>query len=313
MKGNIYDQSEYTPLHSLIDAPGFSNNQVLIGPAREKMLTVFNGYAQNSGIPLVSPLDNTAEYMAEGNPYFIQMPSNTLSQISNTVELLNNYRIQDSVSTVLLIYEKDNLSDSVYVNNTRRMLDEKGIEYKTISYGILEGREIYETMLACVDTLSTKPHIAIVPSNGEAFVSDVIRNLDLCQKPGAIVTVFGLPKWRNFETINIELYHKTNLHISLPYYVDYENETVKKFLVQYRSLFGAEPTPYAFQGYDITRYILNQMKVYGNSFIHLDELAPASLLQSDFLLQRDSLQNGLKNTATRNIRYNKDYTISIIR
>ena len=310
---NVYDQSEYEPLHRLIDRHDFSDNQVLIGPARAKVLTTFTGYSQNSMTPLVSPLDNAAESMAEGNPYFVQIPSNTLSQIANTVELLNNYRIQDSVSTVMLIYEKDNTADSLYVNNTRRLLDEKGIDYKTISYGILEGRDIYSTMLACVDTLSVKPHVAIVPSNSEAFVSDVIRNLDLCQKPGAKVTVFGFPKWRNFETINVEQFHKTNLHISLPYFVDYSSAEVQSFLMSYRALFATEPTPYAFQGYDITRFILKQMEMYGNSFVYNDELAPASLLQSDFMLKRDSEQNGLKNTATRNIRYNPDYTVSVIR
>jgi hypothetical protein len=83
--------------------------------------------------------------------------------------------------------------------------------------------------------------------------------------------------------------------------------------MKYRALYGAEPTPYAFQGYDITKFILKQMAIYGNSFIYCNELAPASLLQSDFLLRRDSEQNGLKNTATRNIRYNPDYTVSVIR
>ena len=310
---NVYDQSEYEPLHRLIDRPDFSDNQVLIGPARAKVISTFTGYSQNSMTPLVSPLDNAAENMAEGNPYFVQIPSNTLSQIANTVELLNNYRIQDSVSTIMLIYEKDNTADSLYVNNTRRLLDEKGIDYKTISYGILEGRDIYSTMLACVDTLSVKPHVAIVPSNSEAFVSDVIRNLDLCQKPGAKVTVFGFPKWRNFETINVEQFHKTNLHISLPYFVDYSSAEVQSFLMSYRALFATEPTPYAFQGYDITRFILKQMEMYGNSFVYNNELSPASLLQSDFMLKRDSEQNGLKNTATRNIRYNPDYTVSVIR
>lgn len=313
LKINVYDQSEYTPLHRLIDAEGFSQNQLLIGPARAKVISIFTGYSQSSNTPLVSPLDNAAEKYTEGNPYFVQMPANTLSQISNTVDLLEKYKIQDSVSTVLLVCEKGNISDSLYVNNTKRLLESKGIAYQTISYGILEGREIYPAMLACVDTLSVKPHIAIVPSNSEAFVSDVLRNLDLCQKPGAKVTVFGFPKWRNFETINIELYHKTRLHICLPYFVDYNSDDVKKFLLQYRALYCAEPTPYAFQGYDITKYILKQMEKYGNSFVHSNELESESLLQSDFTLRKYSPENGLKNTASRAIRYNPDYTVSVIR
>lgn len=313
LKINVYDQSEYTPLHRLIDQEGFSQNQLLIGPARAKVLSTFTGYSQSSHTPLVSPLDNAAENFTKGNPYFVQMPANTISQISNTVDLLDKYRIQDSVSTVLLVCEKDNISDSLFVNNTKRLLDSKGIAYQTISYGILEGRDIYPAMLACVDTLSAKPHIAIVPSNSEAFVSDVLRNLDLCQKPGAKVTVFGFPKWRNFETINVELYHKTRLHICLPYFVDYSSCDVKNFLLQYRALYCTEPTPYAFQGYDITKYILKQMEKYGNSFVHSNELETETLLQSDFTLRKDSPENGLKNTATRAIRYNPDYSVSVIR
>lgn len=312
VKINVYDQSEYNPLHSLIDSPGFSNNQLIVGPARAKMITAFTGYSQNAGIPLVSPLDNAAESMADENPYFIQMPANTLSQIENTVDLLNKYRTEHNSSTVLLICEKGTASDSIYVNNAKKLLEERGIDYKTISYGILEGRQIYDTILSSVDTLSENEHIALVPSNSEAFVSDVVRNLDLCRKPGANITLFGLPKWRNFETINVELFHKLKLHISLPYFVDYSNQQTIRFLQQYRALYGTEPTPYAYQGYDITKYILKEMALYGNSFVHSTELEHARMLQSDFRLKKDSEQSGLKNRATRNIVYNPDYTISVI-
>ncbi len=312
VKINVYDQSEYNPLHSLIDSPGFSNNQLIVGPARAKMITAFTGYSQNAGIPLVSPLDNAAESMADENPYFIQMPANTLSQIGNTIDLLDRYRREHNSSTVLLICEKGTAGDSIYVNNAKKLLEERGIDYKTISYGILEGRQIYGTILSSVDTLLENEHIALVPSNSEAFVSDVVRNLDLCRKPGANITLFGLPKWRNFETINVELFHKLKLHISLPYFVDYSNQQTIRFLQQYRALYGTEPTPYAYQGYDITKYILKEMALYGNSFVHSTELEHARMLQSDFRLKKDSEQSGLKNRATRNIVYNPDYTISVI-
>ena len=334
---NLYDESEYSPLHRLMDAPGFDKNQLLVGPVRANTIKGFTGYAMQKEIPIVSPLDNGAESCTEGNPYFIQIPANTLSQIENTIDLLDKCRVKDSVSTVLLISENNCGSDSVYVNNTKRLLEEKGINYTPISYGILDGREIFTTIIASVDTLSPYQHIAIVPSNSEAFVSDVVRNLDLCGKSGAKVTLFGFPKWRNFETINVELLHKMRLHISLPYYVDYNNSDVKQFLLQYRALYNTEPTPYAFQGYDITKYILTLMEKYGNSFIKVttqespqieqnletktlhqtqrqivQQTPEARLLQSNFQLHRTEPGNGLKNRATRNIRYNPDYTIEVV-
>ena len=357
---NLYDESEYSPLHKLMDAPGFDKNQLLVGPVRANTIKNFTGYAMQKEIPIVSPLDNGAEGCVEGNPYFIQIPANTLSQIENTIDLLDKCRVRDSVSTVLLFTEKECGGDSIYVNNTKRLLEEKGINYTPISYGILDGREIFTTILASVDTLSPYQHIAIVPSNSEAFVSDVVRNLDLCGKSGAKVTVFGFPKWRNFETINVELLHKMRLHISLPYYVDYNNADVKQFLLQYRALYNAEPTPYAFQGYDITKYILTLMEQYGNSFVKAVQpqmgntqqetqteqqtlwvqalqqaqelqsphqvqktqvgqqtlkhqaMQGAKMLQSNFQLHRSAPENGVINRATRNIRYNPDYTIEVV-
>lgn len=308
---NIYDQSDYTPLHTLIDAPGFCNNRLIIGPARSSMLKNFTGYSLQQQIPLVSPLDNSAEQLAENNPYFVQMPSNTASQIENTMEMLDRCRIQDSVSTILLIYEKGINSDTLYVNSAKRFLESKGIAYTPVSYGILDGREIYSTILSKIDTLSTNAHIALVPSNSEAFVSDVVRNLDLCCKSGAQITLFGLPKWRNFETINVELFHKMQLHLSLPYFVDYSSDEVKSFLLKYRALYSAEPSPYAFQGYDITKCMLELMVKRGRQFINSNAIECTGLLQSDFELIRVSPYGGLKNRATRNIVYNQDLTIKV--
>lgn len=308
---NIYDQNDYTPLHTLIDAPGFCNNRLIIGPARSSMLKSFTGYSLLQQIPLVSPLDNSAEQFAENNPYFIQLPSNTASQIENTMEMLDRCRIQDSVSTILLIYEKGTNSDTLYVNSAKRILESKGIAYTPVSYGILDGREIYSTIISKIDTLSTNTHIALVPSNSEAFVSDVVRNLDLCCKSGARITLFGLPKWRNFETINVELFHKMQLHLSLPYFVDYSSDDVKSFLLKYRALYSAEPSPYAFQGYDITKCMLKLMRKDGRRFINANAIECTGLLQSDFELIRASPYGGLKNRATRNIVYNPDLTIKV--
>ncbi len=310
IKVNVYDQDSYSPLHKLIDKPGFERNQLIIGPVRTQQLENFTGYAIEKKIPLVSPLDNTSEKFADVNEYFVQMPANASAQISNTLDLLEKVRGRDSISKVLLIYEKGNLSDSLYVNSAKSILESKGIAYTPVSYGILEGRTIYSKMLSLVDTLSVTPHIALVPSNSEAFVSDVIRNLDLCTKSGAQITLFGLPKWRNFETINADLYHKMRLHISLPYFVDYNNSVVKKFLLQYRALYNTEPTPFAYQGYDVTRYFLDLMQQYGNTFIYADTLKRGAMLQSDFQLYR--AEKGLKNKATRNIVYKPNLSIEVV-
>lgn len=322
---NSYDLTEYNPLHTLLDVPGFEKNQLIIGPARAGRLKEVAGYATTHKIPLVSPLDNSAEALVDECKYMIQVPTSSDQQLENLVgQLAKEYR--KSPAPVLLVWEKGG-ADASYVEAAKELLDANSIPYTDISYGILEGRTISETIIASIDTLSGTPNFALVPSNSEAFVSDAIRNLDICHNYGNTrMMVFGMPKWRNFETIHVELYHKLNLHLSIPYYVEYSSPEVEKFLMTYRALYNAEPTPYAYQGYDITRYFLDLANRYGKSFINLNEFAPAQMLQSNFNFKRHHKpanqttvgqaglfdnRSGLTNYATRDIIYNPDYTITL--
>ena len=94
-----------------------------------------------------------------------------------------------------------------------------------------------------------------------------------------------------------------NLHLSLPYFVDYNREEVKDFLMKYRALFNNEPTPFAFQGYDVT---LSAFSLNGKGNVE-------GTLQIPFAIGRTSENNGISNTGTANIAYNPDYTITVIK
>ncbi|MBQ3174920.1 MAG: LysM peptidoglycan-binding domain-containing protein [Bacteroidales bacterium] len=308
---NVYDLTEYTPLHTLLDVPGFDNNQLIIGPARSSRLKEFTGYATTHRIPLVSPLDNSAEHLVEECKYMVQVPAPIKYQLENVVNQLKEQYLAEP-APVLLITEK-NGSDAIYAAQAKRLLDSLGIPHHDISYGILEGRTISETLVSIVDTLNGTPNLALVPSNSEAFVSDVVRNLDICHNYGNTrMIAFGLPKWRNFETINVELFHKLNLHLSIPYFVDYSQPEVNRFLLAYRALYNTEPTPYAYQGYDITKYFIDLAKRYGRSFINLTDFPSAQMLQCNFELRPAGTESqGITNVATRNIVYNPDYTITL--
>ena len=156
-----------------------------------------------------------------------------------------------------------------------------------------------------------KRHVVFVGSNNEAFVNDVVRNLHLCMNLKRDITLIGLSKWRSFETIEAEDFHKMNLHLSLPFYIDYQREQVKSFLFRYRALFNVEPTPYSFQGYDLTIYFVGLLSQYGMLLTDMESLPTESLLQTAFDFRKIP-GGGFKNIATKNIVYNSDYTISEI-
>ncbi len=246
---------------------------------------------------VISPMDLNTGKLVAGNRNFVQIAPDQEAQMANLIDLLASKSTLSN--SIMMIYEK-NGADLQLVEAAKRMANDKGLIYNTLSYDILEGREMMEKIMEALEP--GLDNLVLIPSNSEAFVSDVVRNLNLLYKNPLeenrrSVILFGTSRWRNFETIEVEYFHKMNLHLSIPYYVDYSKDAVKEFLMKYRALYNCEPTPFAFQGFDITMMCCGY-----------DEIT----LQSKYRFKKDNADDGLKNTGTTNIVYNKDYTISVI-
>lgn len=293
---NLIDQTMYSTMEGVVSSGILKDKKLLIGPVRFQDMAKLLPHTHSDDI-IVSPMDMNGEKFVASNSNFIQVPPAQKSQVENLADLvISKSNLENSI---MVIYEK-NSADTALVKDILGFLDAKGALYNTFSYGILEGREVLDNIMYALEP--GLENLVIVPSNSEAFVSDVVRNLNLLHTNPATekkrsVTLFGLAKWRNFETIEVDYFHRMNLHLTLPYFVDYSSPVVKRFLMKYRALYNNEPTPFAFQGFDITMM-----------FLHKGNLTT----QSKYHFIREKKNTGIQNTGTTNIVYNKDYTISII-
>lgn len=285
---------------TLIDQSKFNSANIpegtIIGPVR--------GYDMEKFLPLVSkenivisPMDMTTGKLVAGNSNFVQIAPGQDDQTENLMDLLATKTTLGN--SVMIIYER-NGADLALVEKVKELATDRGIIFNTLSYDILEGREMMEKIKDALEP--GLDNLVLIPSNSEAFVSDVVRNLNLLytnplEENRRSVVLFGTSRWRNFETIEVDYFHKMNLHLSIPYYVDYSRKHVKDFLMKYRALFNGEPTPYTFQGYDITMMSCGFEQ---------------TTLQSKYKFKKDNAGDGMRNTGTTNIVYNKDYTISVI-
>lgn len=311
---NLFDQNTYSSVTNLTATGRLNGSHLIIGPVREHNIGEILGFSNTNAIPVISPMDQSAEQYIPENPYFIQVPAKTDIQIENLLtQLKNDYDRSRGEAGVLLCYEKSG-TDTAFIRMSENYLSAHNIHYSTISYDILEGRGMLQKINSVLD--HSKKNLILVPSNSEAFVNDLVRNLSLSlsqvkENTGYAITLYGMPKWRNFETIEPEYFHRMNLHLSLPYYIDYNNQEVKDFLLKFRALYKTEPSPYAFQGYDIIKYFIPQANEYGRDFVNTMQMKNGKMLQSDYSFSREGL-NGFENKATRNIQYNPDYTISTL-
>ena len=66
------------------------------------------------------------------------------------------------------------------------------------------------------------------------------------------VVAFGLPQWQNFPHADPEIWNRLGIEIVTPYYVDYARPDVQQFVRTFRKRYAAEPSIYAFMGFDVT-------------------------------------------------------------
>lgn len=301
---NVVDLSQYLSPEEMIYSGVLEGSELIVGPVSAMDLNIVAAFAQLEMVPIVSPLDTKAEQLLENNPYLFQFPANAEEL---TEKLLERLTVADS-ARVTLVYERGTRYDK-HVLNKFETLHRMNIPFDTLSYGILEGRGIDVMMAEKAHPTGLNQYV--IASEREAFVSDVLRNLHLLRgTTGVPVRVFGEVRWKNYQTIEPKYYHDLNLQLPQLYYVNYQDGPTKAFVKEYNETFGTEPTPYAFQGYDIACYFTQMLSTYGWGFPVYAPETEAELIQSGVHFVPTATNSGFKNTKGRTISYQKNWEIT---
>lgn len=261
--------------------------------------------ARTDSTVIISPLDHRAEHLLKEHNAFVQAPTERMEQFRDLV----NWIGEEVTPQDRVIYIREtNARDTAAVRIMTRLLNDSGINYSTFSYNILQGRSITAPLLAKLTKEGTNRFI--IESESEAWVNDVVRNINLLKKDADVV-LYSPSKIRTFETIEAEYFHNISLRVSLSYNVNYDSETVRQFIMKYRALFMTEPTQFAYQGYDLATYFINIVHKYGDAWLTKITEEENNLLQSTFKFTKSG--KGYQNIGVRRINYMPDGTISTIR
>ena len=252
---------------------------------------------------IVSPLDPRAEQLARTHGNFIHAPTPHAVQYHDIAAWIKeDSKVEDRI---LVITEKG-ARETENISMMKSAIDSAGISYSPFSYSILEGRNITDPLTGLMT--ENGANRVFIASESEAFVNDVVRNLNVMIHKKYNVILYAPSKIRSFETIEVENFHNTSMHVSLGYYIDYDDPRVMDFLLKYRALFNTEPTQFAFQGYDLARYFANLCGRYGRKWDSRLDQTDMSMLQSTFRF-RPSEDGGYVNQGVRRIIYSDDWSI----
>ena len=300
---NVYDSADET--HPIV-SEDLTGSDFVIGPVSAgdlgKLLTV-----ESQPEMVISPLDPKAENLAYTHKNFIQAPTPTALQYK---DLVNWIREDMMPGDTLLIISEKGARQTEAITQMNAAADSSGLTFIPFSYSILEGRDVTEPLTNLMTATGTNR--VLIASDSEAFVNDVVRNLNILIYNKLNVVLYASARIRNFETIEVENLHNASLHVSLGYLIDYENPQIKDFLLKYRALYNTEPTQYAFQGYDIATYFISLCGKYGSDWPKMLGENERQMLQSTFRYV-PAEEGGYVNNGIRRLVYGKNWSVNKVR
>ena len=303
---NTVDLSQYDSSWDMIADGALKGSELIIGPISERDLQPVAAFAKNKEIPVVSPLDLNTASLADGNPYFYLFPPQSDLALSHQIDRISDNRHAPE-SSITVIYE-DGTDSSELTLETFHELTEKGLQFNKFKYDFLSGRGIDNLMSQSLSPTHTNR--VIIPSMNEAFITDALRNLNLIKSSYDYrIEVYGMSRWKSFETIESNYLHALDLRLAMSYYTDYNDSLTVEFINRYREAFNTEPTSFSYQGYDILTFFVEAMNTYGKDFPAAIINERKSLLQSDVLFLPVAPGSGCENRAFRDICFTKGWTV----
>lgn len=300
---NVYDIADG---NISIPAEELEKNDMIIGPVSSGDIGRLLETAPQVKA-LISPLDQRAASYAKVHDNVIQAPVPSYLQYQDLASWIKED--MQPGDRVLVISEKA-AKPTQTIQDMQAAIDSSGVTYSPLSYSILEGRNVTGSL----EYLMTETGVnrVYITSESEAFVNDVVRNLNIMIYKKYNVVLYATSRIRSFETIEVENFHNTSMHVSLGYYIDYSDSRVMDFLLKYRALFNTEPSQAAFQGYDITRYFIGLYSKYGQKWMEKLSETDMSMLQTSFRFRHED-GKGYTNTGVRRIIYGDDWSVIKVR
>jgi LysM repeat protein len=292
------DENDSARMQNLLKKPELAEMNLFVGPLSNGIFHTVSAYALKHKIPVVSPLSQLNKILLN-NDY--------VSKLTPSVTTL----LEEQAAFVARVYPKENIillgnsnsKEAQHATIFKTRYDEiHGSSSAVDSLHLVKGIEALSKLLSAGRT-----NVVIIPSNSQAYVTDVLRSLNTLLDKYKIV-VFGMQSWSSFANIDYDYLNKLSLHYTASSFIDYENDPTLNFVKNFRILASNEPAVYAFQGYDAGYYYLNALYVYGLNFRKKLPKLKWQGLQNSFDLYKTSPGSGLENKAVNFLKV-QDYKL----
>ncbi len=277
---------------------------MIVGPFFNKSFTIIEEYAKSMGIVMVNPLSNRESVIVDSPNVVKVKPGNVglVMAITNLVKnhysnanvfIVSREKASDSlfldqleqhlnlaVNEEVVVTSNELLQYARHESELREMgsrlvptLEVEGQVYSTsdLQSGQTEvvlansvKRVPFSEMGDIKSQLSgVRDNLIIAYGDNNVFATQMLNSLAKTADRYPI-TLVCIPDWAKFEKLLVDNLLKMNAIYISDFFVDYQSEEVKNFVLRFRDRYSAEPMKYAFEGYDLAYYFLSAMMRYGS-------------------------------------------------
>lgn len=242
---------------------------IIIGPVYSEDVNITGRLARSQNIHLVSPL-STRSSIVNSNKNIIQLsPARQAESYA-----MANYIRQFNKGRIIVI--SDTASSSSQSSKIfRQYLLERMPVNESGQPLYLKNYRLNDSLFSKLSTILSKEeeNLLVVFSDNEADVNSLVTRLvqRAAQYP---VILFGMPSWQGWTNIDLTFLHTLQLHLISPFYTDFSNLQVRKYLKKSRNHYGYEPYEvhslgynFSMLGFDIGMYFLSALRQYGRNFM----------------------------------------------
>ena len=298
-------------IRSILRDDEFEDFDLFIGPFYPYTLELVSSFAHLHRIPLVTPFHNDLELL-RSNPYLFQLSPSMETGYKEAAKLVASKHMYN----IVYVRQEDSLDIEKHEYFKQLIFDgfddyhpSDPVRFKEVILDLKGADKIIHSLSP------NMMNLVVVPTADEALASSVVSSLYF-QLNDYDIEVIGAPYWTEFSSIDFRYYHKLNLVFYNPFWVDYHDPGIERFMTKFRKHYYSEPTittrkgiNYGILGNDMTLYFLNALRIYGRRFIlELDDYQP-ELVQGSYTFRRFSGGGGYENSQINFYRFIPDMSI----
>lgn len=302
---NLYNTARDTArIREIVADDAFRQSDLVVGPVYEEGLGEVVRFAEERGIPVVSPLANVEQTNSD---VLFQLAPDPARKYEKVEDLVGDGKRVTLICTAT--------TDKEFEREILALLGDRSYTRYTYKYEHPSSRGANSPSDLTPLLENDAENVFVILSDNEVDVDRILAALASADtsitsrgRTAPRFTVLGNARWNRYNNLDRAIFFKDCVVFISTYHAKRDSERVKAFDSAYLRSFGILPTLFSYRGYDTAMIFAPAM--YGDIEYDLEDRR-FTPLQTTYLFSRpEGRANHVNHNWTR-VNYHKDFTITI--